>query len=1275
VNAGPLEGTPALWQALTDFCQSSGAYDTRDAYLNAAAQLVQNALKAQSSFHFLDASVLPGDSFHKPSSPLSKLHSRAERSRKRTQAEQAEEQAFMLGVPLLSRGALLGSLVITRQTQAFNLEEIQFLESLSAAVSTHLSLLSSENRQKSQKTRLALIASVVSSIAHITRLDELASEVSQAILRTFGYYYVAIFTLEADANTVLFRASARSDKSDQPAFELPAGTQISPGDHIVGYVAQSGKTLLANDVSREPRYGHLESLPETKAELAIPLKVGGNVLGVLDVQSDLPNVFTDEDVVVLSALADSIGLAVHKVRLYSELEERTEQRDIIAGLTEAISSILDLDALLGKVAHMIHTQLNYPFVHIFLLDRVQNTIEFHSGSGSRAKKYRENKVSFDLEAPKGLIPLTVRRNKTHISGDVRHDPEYQNCPIIGAQSGSELTIPLAFNQEVFGVLDVQSAQTNAFDEADISLLTTLSASISIAIRNAKLYNAEKWRSRVAESLQSVARKLTDGSTLEEKFDFILECISAILPCDAAAIWLLDETSPQSGESPACLRLTAHKSHLTAKHTHLDNCLSGELTWYPEALTRNEPVVRLKADQPDPLAEAFRLTEGFSALSAPLSAGGKQLGVLTLHHATANRYGPESVRISASFARYAGIAVENDRLAQESRDQNWISTILLQVAKATQSLTRIDELTDLIGQLITLLIGGKQGAVFLLEPEERSYYLQGVFGENLKTLGSSLPYRVGRPKVFAKAAEKLEPMAFQAKECEPGLLAMLGLGLEDTILLLPLIAHEELLGFLLHASSDAYQPAPPESVLGRQKYAILQGIAQQVAVSAQNINLLNSRQEETYISSVLLQVSQTIVTTPNLVEAMDRIFYTLNMLIGVEGIAAFQWLPEEEAYELKHAASDQLHPWQVERHYGARIPKQEFPFIPSPEEGKPNIVRSDEVLRTYNLLADDALQSEADSDSPLIKASNSVYLIYKLAMRGEDYGVLICRDPDIPKRERRAELLNGVAQQISFAIQNERLEKVRDDQQRVEQEFHLARQIQETFLPEKLPDINGYELDVRWQTARQVGGDFYDIFMLRNGSYGLVIADVSDKGIAAALYMTVTRTLIRSVALESDSPARTLERVNQLLQLDSRRGFFVTCFYGVLDPANHRLIYANAGHLPPFFLNPQIKTASPLQRGGTALGIYEDTVYVERVISIDPGCGLVMFTDGVTEAFNKLGTIYGTVRYQKMLQRSTALSPGALLNAVEEDLSRFRREVPLSDDITELAIKRLPLLTN
>ena len=118
-------------------------------------------------------------------------------------------------------------------------------------------------------------------------------------------------------------------------------------------------------------------------------------------------------------------------------------------------------------------------------------------------------------------------------------------------------------------------------------------------------------------------------------------------------------------------------------------------------------------------------------------------------------------------------------------------------------------------------------------------------------------------------------------------------------------------------------------------------------------------------------------------------------------------------------------------------------------------------------------------------------------------------------------------------------------------FQLAREIQQTFLPSQIPPMPGWEMDVRWNTAQQVGGDFYDYFLLPDGRLAIIIADVSNKGLAASLYMTVTRTLIRAAALESTSPARTLERVNDLLLMNSQNGLFVTTWYGLLDMTEGR----------------------------------------------------------------------------------------------------------------------------
>ena len=167
------------------------------------------------------------------------------------------------------------------------------------------------------------------------------------------------------------------------------------------------------------------------------------------------------------------------------------------------------------------------------------------------------------------------------------------------------------------------------------------------------------------------------------------------------------------------------------------------------------------------------------------------------------------------------------------------------------------------------------------------------------------------------------------------------------------------------------------------------------------------------------------------------------------------------------------------------------------------------------------------------------------------------------QERRLEIVTGIAQQIALAIQNERLKQAMVVRERLESEVQLARQIQQTFLPNRLPKWAGWEIAARWQTARQMGGDFYDIFRLSHDRLGLAIADVSDKGLPAALYMTVARTLIRAYAQNARSPAAVLSRVNHPLVADSPYAMYVTAAYAILSPETGELAVCQRRPQPPF----------------------------------------------------------------------------------------------------------------
>ncbi|MCK7520584.1 MAG: serine/threonine-protein phosphatase [Ignavibacteriales bacterium] len=156
-----------------------------------------------------------------------------------------------------------------------------------------------------------------------------------------------------------------------------------------------------------------------------------------------------------------------------------------------------------------------------------------------------------------------------------------------------------------------------------------------------------------------------------------------------------------------------------------------------------------------------------------------------------------------------------------------------------------------------------------------------------------------------------------------------------------------------------------------------------------------------------------------------------------------------------------------------------------------------------------------------------------------------------------------------------------------------------FIPESLPEFDDWELAARWKTARQVGGDFYDVFDLPDNKLGLFIADVADKGVPAALFMALTRTLVRAAVIATDSPAEALRRVNELLVPDTRQGMFVTAVYAVLDMNNNELTYVNAGHNPPVWVKCD-GSLEILTRTGVALGAAENMKYEQRVIPLEQG---------------------------------------------------------------------------
>jgi sigma-B regulation protein RsbU (phosphoserine phosphatase) len=300
------------------------------------------------------------------------------------------------------------------------------------------------------------------------------------------------------------------------------------------------------------------------------------------------------------------------------------------------------------------------------------------------------------------------------------------------------------------------------------------------------------------------------------------------------------------------------------------------------------------------------------------------------------------------------------------------------------------------------------------------------------------------------------------------------------------------------------------------------------------------------------------------------------------------------------------------------------------------------------------------------------MVVPLSIKNDLFGVLVVDEAPGPSglrfRSRRVEIISGIAQQAALAIQNDRLQKEMVVRERLETEVQLARQIQKTFLPDSLPSHPHWQMSARWRTARQVGGDFYDVIELPDDRLGIFIADVADKGMPAALFMALTRTLVHAAAIETASPAQALRRVNELLLPDTKQGMFVTAVYAVLDQTTGEFTYANAGHNPPLWVRRD--SVERLTRTGIALGASENSNMSERTIQLAEGESLMLYTDGLTEAFNLEGDMFGEERLLRALGWQESVSADDMIKMVESALDDFVGNMPPSDDLTMLVVRRV-----
>jgi serine phosphatase RsbU (regulator of sigma subunit)/putative methionine-R-sulfoxide reductase with GAF domain len=1079
VSATALSPNPSEWRRLASLGEQLASDDSlsaqHDRILNMARRLVDGRISLwldEGLFRLPDREIPPLFPPEPPSGGLRRAWQVGQVVRSDKKAK-----SHWVSLPIADQGMTMGAFQVSRE-KPFSPEEQDMLEGLSSIMAVGLYASHRAAVERFRLEQLNLVRDVSAQIANVLEIDELARRVTNLIQKTFNYYYVAFFTFKPGAQSLRFRASASAPRPGRKKKTIVVDADLGQG--MIGQAAQSGARQLSGEVQQDARYRFINLLPETQSEVALPLKIEERVLGVLDVQSDQPNAFHPNDLLVLEALADTIARAVEGARLYGDLRRRADQLSLVAEVSKGVTSTLDLKELMRNTAQLIHKKFGYPFVHMFSVHHNRRTIEYEAGSGRRSKRLDGFALSLDEE--NGIIPWTARNGETVLANDVAKEPRYHPSPLPPKDIRGELCVPLVYDGEVVGLLDIQTERVNAFTEDDQLSFEAVADNIAAAIHNADLYRTEQWRRSVADSLREVAGLLSDNVGLDESLQAILTELGNNLPIDVSAIWLLGENDLYLAACSNC-DIDALE---TARYENPE--ASAALM---AALLAVEPIIRKPSDPLGPSGIAAGFDARSSAIAAPLRIGDQPLGVIVLSHHTPGRYGHEAQKMLSTFASYAAVAIENARLYDQAQEQAYASAALLQVAQAVVSLSDLDEILGTIVRIMPILVGVRRSVLYLYDSERDRFIPTQEYGFD----------EIDEPTVQRALA--------------PGEFLLLDAACEQNRLI-PRIWDATL---------------PPET-----------------------------------------------------------------------------WF---------------------------RLPPH----------------------------ADDELDAVFGSDSPLL-------MIVPLSIKNDLYGALVVEEVEggLRFRARRAEIISGIAQQAALAIQNDRLQKEMVVRERLETEVQLARQIQKTFLPEELPTHPNWQLAARWRTARQVGGDFYDLLPLGENRLGLFIADVADKGMPAALFMALTRTLVHAATKETSSPAEALRRVNELLLPDTKQGMFVTAVYGVLNLETGDLTYANAGHNPPFVVRHG--ALEKLTRTGVALGASEDAHMAERTIQLAVGESLLLYTDGLTEAFNLEGDMFGEERLLRALGWQESTSAEDLLRAVESALDDFAGNAPPSDDLTMLAVRRV-----
>ncbi|MDP2210454.1 MAG: GAF domain-containing protein [Candidatus Aquicultor sp.] len=912
--------------------------------------------------------------------------------------------------------------------------------------------------------------------------------------------------------------------------------------------------------------------------------------------------------------------------------------------------------LLNKVALEITSRLDFREI---LTRVVENAVKSMGGNAGAIGFYDEHDgtVSFPYvyNMPRNLEKAIIGRGDG-LSGHVIETREpviiddYPNHELavkefVEAGVKSAALVVLESKETVLGVLGVFAIEPESrLLREGLGLLVGIGRQAAAAIENARLFEQAKDsearlrdQNRNLQILARTALEITSGLKLDKFLPLIVRRAVQLSNADAGAVGFYDEESDTLTYSHAY----RFPGSLSKAVIHSGVGVTGDVikTKRPSLVNECLPNAATSVEFADCGVKAL--------IVVPLLVDERLIGSLLVGNLSeARKFSGNDLTMVEAVGRQAAIAIENSRLFAETEERARRSEAANEISRIISSTLELSEVLHRVINETSNAIGIEAGGIFFYQPDEGRFYGQmgyGPVGEHIHDIVED----ASKFRFAAEAIKTKEYVLIKDANIDPRVpynyVRMFGL---RSVLVLPLAVKDKVSGVIILSHTDA------EHKFDEDQIAFAGSIALQAAIAIENARLFDKSRQSAKEAGLLLEASETLTSALNINDVLQRLGIVATELTGLKRGSIQFYDPESQVIE----------------------------FVAS--IGRPNFAVGTRVLLAEmgNMLASmyvemrtvviDDLQTETLLGGLVADLDMMSLLGVPIVERNEIIGGLFLDNPGASPAftSTQIRLAEAIAREAALAISNARLyEKIKDAYER---ERYVADVLQRSFLPGSLPQIPNTELAVYYASASEaakIGGDFYDFIDISDSLIGLVMGDVSGKGIEAASTTALAKYTMRSFAYQTKHASGAVEMANRVISRDIETGTFITLVYAVYDWHSGRLLISNAGHPHPIHYSGTLRRARQIENFNAAFGVLPDLAYTETVERLSDDDFLVFYTDGVIEA-RQGSEFYGVERLLRAIEVHAELSAEELVGRVIEEVTLFARG-RLTDDIALSILRR------